>query len=106
MTGVQTCALPISGFPVEVTDSAAAARPGLTHPAAAAFVASSGAGVRAKLGWTDVARFAELGVPAVNYGPGEPTLAHTKDEYVEIPLIADCERRMRAWLEGPATVAP
>ncbi|OLT38250.1 succinyl-diaminopimelate desuccinylase [Actinomadura sp. CNU-125] len=86
------------GFAVKVTDASPAARPGLTHPAADAFVRASGAEVRAKLGWTDVARFAELGVPAVNYGPGEPTLAHTKDEYVEIPLIADCERRMRAWL--------
>ena len=93
-----------AGFPVKITDSAAAARPGLRHPAAAAFVAASGAGVRAKLGWTDVARFAELGVPAVNYGPGEPTLAHTKDEYVEIPLIAECAQRMRAWLESPITV--
>ncbi|MBE1534304.1 succinyl-diaminopimelate desuccinylase [Actinomadura algeriensis] len=86
------------GFAVKVTDASPAARPGLTHPAADAFVRASGAEVRAKLGWTDVARFAELGVPAVNYGPGEPTLAHTKDEYVEIPLIADCEHRMRAWL--------
>ncbi|TDB86544.1 succinyl-diaminopimelate desuccinylase [Actinomadura sp. KC216] len=94
------------GFQVTVTDAASAARPGLTHPAAAAFVASSGAGVRAKLGWTDVARFSELGVPAVNYGPGEPTLAHTKDEYVDIPLIAECEQRMRAWLEGPTNVCP
>ncbi|GLW62260.1 succinyl-diaminopimelate desuccinylase [Actinomadura rubrobrunea] len=87
-----------AGFDVTVVDGAPAARPGLTHPAAAAFVAATGAPVRAKLGWTDVAQFAELGVPAVNYGPGEPTLAHTKDEYVEIPLIAECERRMRAWL--------
>ncbi|MFI0411035.1 succinyl-diaminopimelate desuccinylase [Actinomadura sp. 3N508] len=94
------------GFQVTVTDAASAARPGLTHPAAAAFVASSGAGVRAKLGWTDVARFSELGVPAVNYGPGEPTLAHTKDEYVDIPLIAECEQRMRMWLEGPTNVGP
>ncbi|TDB94720.1 succinyl-diaminopimelate desuccinylase [Actinomadura sp. 7K534] len=93
------------GFGVKITDSASAARPGLTHPAAAAFVAASGAAVRAKLGWTDVARFAELGIPAVNYGPGEPTLAHTRDEYVEIPLIAECERRMRTWLEGPVNVA-
>ncbi|MFV2178090.1 succinyl-diaminopimelate desuccinylase [Actinomadura sp. LOL_016] len=86
------------GFAVKVTDASPAARPGLRHPAADAFVRASGAEVRAKLGWTDVARFAELGVPAVNYGPGEPTLAHTKDEYVEIPLIGECERRMRAWL--------
>jgi len=95
-----------TGFEVTVTDAASAARPGLTHPAAAAFVASSGVEVRAKLGWTDVARFAELGVPAVNYGPGEPTLAHTKDEYVETALITECEERMRTWLAGPTTVAP
>ncbi|CNF11022.1 succinyl-diaminopimelate desuccinylase [Mycobacterium tuberculosis] len=94
------------GFEVTVTDIASAARPGLTHPAAAAFVAASGAEVRAKLGWTDVARFAELGVPAVNYGPGEPTLAHTADEYVEASLIGECEQRMRTWLAGPTTVAP
>ncbi|MEW2352632.1 succinyl-diaminopimelate desuccinylase [Spirillospora sp. NPDC029432] len=87
-----------AGLDVKIVDAAAAARPGLDHPAAAAFVAATGAEVRAKLGWTDVARFSELGVPAVNYGPGEPTLAHTKDEYVETSLIADCERRMLAWL--------
>ncbi|WP_021595178.1 succinyl-diaminopimelate desuccinylase [Actinomadura welshii] len=93
-----------AGFEVTVTDSSPGARPGLTHPAAAEFVSASGAEVRAKLGWTDVARFSELGVPAVNYGPGEPTLAHTKDEFVEIPLIVECEQRMRTWLEGPTNV--
>ncbi|XRQ11959.1 succinyl-diaminopimelate desuccinylase [Actinomadura welshii] len=93
-------------FEVTITDAAPGARPGLTHPAAAAFVSASGADVRAKLGWTDVSRFSGLGVPAVNYGPGEPTLAHTRDEYVEIPLIAECERRMRTWLAGPTTVSP
>jgi len=86
------------GFEVTVVDAAESARPGLAHPAAAAFVAAVGGTPRAKLGWTDVARFSALGVPAVNYGPGDPPLSHTKDEYVEIPLIRDCERRMRAWL--------
>ncbi|HEV7935135.1 MAG TPA: succinyl-diaminopimelate desuccinylase [Actinomadura sp.] len=87
-----------AGFEVTVTDAAPAARPGLEHPAAAAFLTAVGGRPRAKLGWTDVARFAELGIPAVNYGPGEPSLAHTKDEYVEIPRIFACEERMRAWL--------
>jgi succinyl-diaminopimelate desuccinylase len=45
-----------------------------------------------------VARFDELGIPAVNYGPGDPQLAHTRDEYVELADIADCEQRMRRWL--------
>jgi succinyl-diaminopimelate desuccinylase len=87
-----------AGFEVTVVDSAPPARPGLTHPAAAAFMAATGGVARAKLGWTDVARFAELGIPAVNYGPGDPPLSHTKDEYVEIPLIRDCERRLLTWL--------
>jgi succinyl-diaminopimelate desuccinylase len=67
-------------------------------PAAASFAAAVGGTPRAKLGWTDVARFAELGVPAVNYGPGEPEVAHTRGEYVEIARIGACEARMRAWL--------
>jgi succinyl-diaminopimelate desuccinylase len=87
-----------SSFDVTVTDGAPAARPGLDHPAADAFVKAVGGGAKAKLGWTDVARFAELGIPAVNYGPGDPTLAHTKGEYVEIPRIFACEERMRTWL--------
>ena len=89
-----------AGFEVKVVDGAPAARPGLTHPAAAAFVAAVGGAARAKLGWTDVARFAELGIPAINFGPGDPPLSHTQGEYVEMPLIQACERHMRTWLTG------
>jgi succinyl-diaminopimelate desuccinylase len=85
-------------YDVVVTDSAAGALPGLNQPAAAAFVAAIGAEPRAKYGWTDVARFSALGVPAVNYGPGDPNLAHTREEHVLVPLIGECEERMRAWL--------
>ncbi|MBB6118888.1 succinyl-diaminopimelate desuccinylase [Nocardiopsis algeriensis] len=89
------------GFEVRVTDAAAPARPGLDDPSAAAFVSAVGEGrARAKLGWTDVSRFSELGVPAVNYGPGDPTLAHTRDEYAETDKIREAEKRMVAWLSG------
>jgi succinyl-diaminopimelate desuccinylase len=85
-------------WPVTIVDSAGGARPGLTEPAAAAFVEAVGGTVRAKLGWTDVARFDALGIPAVNYGPGIPEIAHTAGEYVELAKIAECEARLRAWL--------
>lgn len=92
-----------AGFDVEVTDAAAPARPGLDDPAAAAFVEAVGEGsARAKLGWTDVSRMSELGVPAVNYGPGDPLLAHTRDESVDTAKIREAERRMAAWLTGGA----
>jgi succinyl-diaminopimelate desuccinylase len=88
------------GFDVAITDAAPAALPGLTHPAAAALLTAVGAAPRAKLGWTDVARFAELGLPAVNYGPGDPNLAHSVAEHVPLAQIAGCEAKLRAWLSS------
>ena len=90
-----------NGYEVTVVDSAPGARPGLDHPAAAAFVAAIGRSAAPKQGWTDVARFSELGIPAVNYGPGDPLLAHRDDEHVKVSVIQECERSLRAWL-GPA----
>jgi succinyl-diaminopimelate desuccinylase len=86
---------------VAIVDAAPSARPGLDAGPAASFAAAVGGSPRAKLGWTDVARFAELGIPAVNYGPGISEIAHTKDEYVEIGRIGECEARMRQWLTTP-----
>jgi len=89
-----------AGFEVEVTDVAEGARPGLTDPLALEFLAAVGGEARPKYGWTDVARFAALGIPAVNYGPGDPSLAHADDERVPVDQIERCERGLRAWLSA------
>ena len=88
------------GYEVTIVDSAPGAMPGLKDPAAVAFIAAVGAEPRPKYGWTDVARFTALGVPAVNYGPGDPNLAHADDERVDVAEIDRCERCMRGWLTG------
>jgi succinyl-diaminopimelate desuccinylase len=83
---------------LEQTDAAAGALPGLQHPAAAALVAAADGMVRAKYGWTDVARFAALGIPAVNYGPGDPNLAHKRDERVAVAQISAVAATLRRYL--------
>jgi succinyl-diaminopimelate desuccinylase len=88
------------GFALEVVDSAPGALPGLDAPPARDFLAAIGEAPRAKLGWTDVARFATLGIPALNYGPGDPNLAHKQDERVEIDKIVTGAEVMRRWLRG------
>ncbi|MCC3272829.1 succinyl-diaminopimelate desuccinylase [Arthrobacter zhangbolii] len=88
----------LAGFDVVRTDAAAGARPGLTLPAAASFVAAVGAEPKPKYGWTDVARFSALGVPAVNFGPGDALLAHTDNEHVDAAAIRTCLASLRTWL--------
>ncbi|AWK11251.1 succinyl-diaminopimelate desuccinylase [Streptomyces spongiicola] len=81
-----------------VDDHTGGALPGLSHPAAAAFMKAVGGVPRPKFGWTDVSRFSALGVPAVNYGPGDPIYAHKRDEHVAVDRITHCEERLRRWL--------
>jgi succinyl-diaminopimelate desuccinylase len=90
------------GFEIELSDSAPAAMPGLSVPAAAAFIEAVGGRANPKFGWTDVARFSGLGIPAVNFGPGDPHLAHKQDELVPLDHIATVEKQLRAWLGDPA----
>jgi succinyl-diaminopimelate desuccinylase len=86
------------GYDVTVLDSAPGALPGLDLPAAKAFIEAVGREVNPKFGWTDVARFTGLGVPAVNFGPGDPMLAHKQEEHVPVEHIERCERQLRDWL--------
>ena len=88
------------GVDVAQTDVAPGALPGLHHPAAAALVDAADGMVRAKYGWTDVARFAALGIPAVNYGPGDPNLAHRRDERVSVAQIGAVTAALRRYLSG------
>ena len=85
-------------YDIRVVDQAAGARPGLDSEIAQQFVAAVGSTPAPKYGWTDVARFSALGVPAVNYGPGDPLKAHADDERCSIEQILECERGLRSWL--------
>ncbi|MCW2164895.1 succinyldiaminopimelate desuccinylase [Microbacterium hydrothermale] len=89
-----------AGFDVEIVDIAEGARPGLDAELAREFVEAVGATPTPKYGWTDVARFSALGIPAVNYGPGDPHLAHHDEERVPVAQIDAVERGLRAWLSG------
>jgi succinyl-diaminopimelate desuccinylase len=86
------------GFEIGMTDLSEGARPGLDRPEAAAFVAAVGSTPQPKYGWTDVARFSALGIPAVNFGPGDPNKAHADDENVPVGQIYACEAALRTWL--------
>jgi succinyl-diaminopimelate desuccinylase len=86
------------GFSVQLIDSAPGALPGLTRPAAQEFVSRIGGAPAAKFGWTDVARFTQLNIPAVNFGPGDPKLAHTAGESVDVESIRRGAIQLRDWL--------
>ncbi len=94
----------VDGLVVAVTDHGEACRPGLDAPIARSFVdavaATGAAAPSAKLGWTDVARFGSLGIPAVNYGPGDAELAHADDERVPVQQITMVREGLGAWLHA------
>jgi succinyl-diaminopimelate desuccinylase len=89
-----------AGYQVAIVDSAPGAPPRLGEPAAADFINAIGLPPVAKYGWTDVARFAELGIPAVNFGPGDPDVAHARDERVDVTMIEQAEFTLHRYLAG------
>jgi succinyl-diaminopimelate desuccinylase len=89
---VQTLALFADADEADVISASPAAAPNLTHPLIAELIGAGNLDVRPKLGWTDVARFTQHGIAAVNFGPGDPELAHVADERVERADLDNCLR--------------
>ena len=89
-----------TGFDVVVTDAAEGARPGLDRAIAQDFIDTLGLSPAPKLGWTDVSRFSALGVPAVNFGPGNPLYAHKSDEHVRVTEVEQATATLRSYLQG------
>lgn len=87
---------------VDVEDVSPGALPGLHAAAAKELVAVAGDVVKPKFGWTDVARFSALGIPAVNFGPGDPAYCHKKDEQIPVECITALWEDLRRYL----TTAP
>lgn len=92
------CRAVFDGYDLEFIDFAAGAKPGLDRPAAREFVEAVGGIPSAKYGWTDVARFASLGIPAVNFGPADPGLAHADDEHCPVAHLFRCRDALLRWL--------
>ncbi len=88
----------LDGFDMTVTDVAPGARPGLDRPVAAEFLTAVGGTASAKFGWTDVARFSAMGIPAVNFGPGDPSKAHADDEFCPAADLVTCRDALLRWL--------
>jgi succinyl-diaminopimelate desuccinylase len=87
------------GDAFELVNHAVPAPPSLTHDLLAPLV-DAGTPVRAKLGWTDVARFAEHGIPAINFGPGDATVAHMQDEHLHRDSIERVHAALHRLLTG------
>ena len=88
------------GAKVDFTDLSPAALPNAGHPLVAKLIASGVTSVEPKQAWTDVARFAALGIPAVNFGPGESAQAHQKNESTDCALVFQGYRILVAWLSS------
>ncbi len=88
-----------SGYSLDFVDQSAAARPGLDSPIAQSLLQAVGQQALPKYGWTDVARFSQVGIPAVNFGPGDALLAHADMEHLSLDNLQACYRSLKNWLQ-------
>lgn len=86
------------GYELDFVDLSSAARPGLDAALSRSLIESVGQAPKPKYGWTDVARFSEIGIPAVNFGPGDALLAHTDNEHVKASEVRACYSALESWL--------
>ncbi|WP_346844464.1 succinyl-diaminopimelate desuccinylase [uncultured Rothia sp.] len=86
------------GYELDFVDQSSAARPGLDAAMSRSLIESVGQNPKPKYGWTDVARFSEIGIPAVNFGPGDALLAHSDNEHVKASEIQTCFEQLKKWL--------
>lgn len=97
----ETAAAAVPSVSAELTDHSPPGRIDLEAPYYRHLLESTGLPRRAKQGWTDVARLTAHGIPALNWGPGDPELAHTRDEFVDVAEAERCLEAMRRFLGGP-----
>jgi len=95
-----------AGYDVTVLDAAPGARPGLDAAVLQDLVTRAGGEAVPKFGWTDVARFAALGIPAINFGPGDANLAHSDDEHCPLAQVERCHAVLEGWLNPPRQTDP
>lgn len=95
----------LPGVDFELQDLSPGARPGLERPAAREFCAAVGGTPGPKYGWTDVARFGALGIPAVNFGPGDAGTAHADNERCRVVELDRCAQALTDWLAPCAAEA-
>lgn len=98
MDALAHCRQVFDGYDLVFIDFALGARPGLDRPIAQEFLTAVGGQARSKFGWTDVARFSALGVPAVNFGPADPGKAHADDEFCPVADLYTCRDALLRWL--------
>lgn len=88
---------------LEIVSNAPSAPVVLDHPLVRALREHGELSVHAKQAWTPIAEFAAFGMPAVNFGPGDPEQAHRRDEHVTEAALRRCYDVLHAFALGASS---